>query len=292
MTVVVGYRADKVGLSGLYLASSLARSLGTSLTVATIVPKPWPTPSLARIDGEYEHWAEHLAQNSAREAQRYLAPLSDGLEVNYRQRAHKSVPSGLMEVVEEVGAEMLVLGSLPSGGRTQVMVGTTADWLLHSSPVPVAIGAPGYHSRTGRSTRLTCAYSATPQSVEVVQRCAEYAARLQVPLRVVTFAVRGRTMYPADVGLHAEDTILEAWAVQAREIMESLRVDGVVGDDVELQVVTGQSWLEVLHNTDWLDGELMALGASPRGDLRRVFLGTRSGQIIRHSPVPVLVLTA
>ncbi len=290
MTVVVGYRADKVGLSGLYLAVGIARSLETSLTVATIVPRSWPTPSLARVDAEYAYWAEHLAENSANEARKYLFPLAEGLEVNYCQRAHRSVPSGLAELAEEVGAEILVLGSLASSGRVHMVVGTTADRLLHSSPVPVAISSPGYHSRTGRLTRLTCAYSAVPQSVDVVRRCAEYAERMRIPMRVMTFAVRGRTMYPPDVGLDAEDAILEAWAVQARDVQETLKVDGVIGDDVSLRVITGHSWLEALHRADWVDGEILALGTSPGGDIRKVFLGVRSSQIIRHSPVPVLAL--
>lgn len=290
MTVVVGYRAGRVGLSGLYLGIVVARTLRTSLTVATVVPRPWLTPSLAKVDAEYEDWTANLADNSAKEAQRYLFPLSEGVEVKFLQHPHRSVSGGLIEVIEEVRGEILVLGSLPSGGRTQMVVGTTADWLLHSSPVPVAISAPGYHSQTGGLTRLSCAYSATPQSLDVVQRCVEYAERFEVPLRVVTFAVRGRTMYPPEVGLGAEDTILDAWAVQAREILESLKVDGTVSDDVALQVVTGHSWVEVLGKTDWINGEMLALGTTPRGDFQRVFLGARSGKIIRHSPVPVFVL--
>lgn len=290
MTVVVGYRADKIGLSGLYLAVCLARTLETSVTVATVVPKGWPTPSLARVDAEYAHWAEHLAENSANEARNYLLPLAEGLQVNYCHRAHRSVSSGLAEVAQEVGAEMLVLGSLPSSGRAHMVVGSTADSLLHSSSVPVAISSPGYHSPTGRLTRLTCAYSAIPQSVNVVRRCAEYAERMRIPLRVMTFAVRGRTMYPPDVGLDVEDSILEAWSGQARDILESLKLDGVVGKDVALQVINGSSWLEALHRAHWIDGEILTLGTSPGGDIRRVFLGMRSGKIIRHSPVPVLVL--
>ena len=290
MTVVVGYRAGNVGVSGLNLAAGAARTLKTSLTVATIVPKPWLTPSLARVDAEYEQWAGHLAENSAKEAGRILFPLTEGIEINYVHRAHRSVSGGLIEVVEEVGGEILVLGSLPSGGRAQVVVGTTADWLLHSSPVPIAISPPEYRSHPGGLTRLTCAYSATEQSAEVVRRCAEYAERLEVPLRVVTFAVRGRTMYPPEVGLDAEDTVLDAWAAQAREIFSGLKGGGVVGDDIELQVITSRSWADALSGTAWVDGEILVMGTSPRGDIRRVFLGARSGKIIRHSPVPVLVL--
>ena len=113
MTVVAGYRAGKVGLSGLHLAVRLARTLDTSLTVATVVPRPWLAPSLARIDGEYEHWADHLAADSAKEAQRYLYNLASGIEVNYFHRAHRSVSSGLIEAAEELGGQVLVLGSLP-----------------------------------------------------------------------------------------------------------------------------------------------------------------------------------
>ena len=290
MTVVVGYRAGEVGLSGLHLAVRAARTLSTSLTVATIVPKPWLTPSLAHVDAEYEQWADNLAADSAKEAARFLHDLIDGIEVNYVHRAHRSVSGGLLEVIEEVDAEILVLGSLPSGERGQVVIGSTADWLLHASPVPLAISPRGYRSHTGKLTRLTCAYSATPDTIEVVRRCFEFSERWGVPVRVITFAVRGKTMYPPEVGLDVEDSILQAWASQAREILEDLKTDGIVSADVELQVVTGRTWEDALDKADWQEGEILALGTSPRGDIRRVFLGSRGAKIIRESPVPVLVL--
>ncbi|CAM4299024.1 Universal stress protein family protein [Mycobacterium basiliense] len=288
MTVVVGYVAGRVGPSALHLAARAARTLNTSLTVATVAAKPWLTPSLARTD--YQQWADRLAADSEKEAHRYLRTLADGVEVTYRHREHRSVSGGLIEMVEEAGAEMLVLGSFPNGRRARVLIGSTADWLLHSSPVPVAISPRQYHSRADRLTRITCGYAATADSIEVVRRCSELAEQYDVPLRVVTFAVRGRTMYPPEVGLHAESWVLEAWAAQARELLEKLRSDGVVSKDVVLQVVTGNGWQQALDVTDWQDGEILALGTSPRGEIARVFLGSSSGKIIRHSPVPVLVL--
>ena len=75
-------------------AVRIARTLGTSLTVATIVPAPWPTPSLARVDAEYENWAGQLAAESAKEAAGYLHDLADGIGVSYVHRAHRSVSGG------------------------------------------------------------------------------------------------------------------------------------------------------------------------------------------------------
>lgn len=291
MTVVVGYLAGKSGNAPLHLAVSIARTLHTSLTVATIVPKPWISPAPARVDAEYAAWAEQLAADSAKEAQRYLQALPDPPDVHYRSHPHRSVPGGLIAIVEELQAEVLVLGSSADGQLGQVVLGSTADRLLHSAPVPLAIAPRGYRaSPSATVSRLSCGFPGTPEAVETVRAVTELAARLAVPMRVITFAVRGRTMYPPEVGLHAEDSILAAWQEQARATLDELRTDGVVGQDVDLSVVSGNGWDEALDAADWQEGEILALGSAARGDVARVFLGSHASKILRHSPVPVLVL--
>ena len=292
MTIVVGYLAGKSGDAALYLAAAAAQSARTSVTVATILPKPWNAPSPARIDdAQHAGGTGQPAAESVQDAQRLFAALPDGLSVNYHSHADRSASAGLVQVVDDLNPELLVLGSSANGKPGQIVVGSTANRLLHSSPVPVAIAPRGYRDAcTGGLTRITCAYPGTPESVHVVQRIADLAERLSVSLRVVTFAVRGRAMYPPEVGLHAEDSIFVAREDRARELLAQLRVDGVVGQDVVLQVVGGNSWEQALNAADWQQGEMLALGTSPRGEIKRVFLGSRATKIMRHSPVPVLLL--
>ena len=291
MSVVVGYLAGKSGAAPLHLAATIARTLHTSLVVASVVPRPWTFPSTARVDAEYAAWADQLAADSAKEAERELLTIAPGAEVAFHSHAHRSVSGGLIEVVAELDAEMLVLGSSAYGQHGQVVVGSTADRLLHSAPVPVAIAPRGYRSpRGGVLTRITCGYPGTPESLEMVRRITALAERVELPVRVITFAVRGRTMYPPEVGLHAEDSILAAWESQATEMLSALRTDGVVGEGVALQVVSGNDWGEAIDDAEWQDGEVLALGTSPRGEIAHVFLGTRGTKIMRVSPVPVLVL--
>lgn len=291
MTVLVGYLAGKGGLSALHLAAEAASALKTRLAVVTVVPRPWTTPSPARIDAEYAQYADALAADSAEQARACIGELAPGLEVSFHKYAHRSVSGGLLDAVEELQADALVLGSAADGKLGQVVVGSTADRLLHSAPVPLAISPRGYRGSKGAGLqRITCAYPGTPEAVAVVTRVAALAARLEVPMRVVTFAVRGRTMYPPQIGLHAEDSILSEWAKHSREALARLKTDGVVGEDVSLQVVTGNGWDQALDATEWLDGELLALGTSPHGVVASVFLGSRGTKIVRHSPVPVLVL--
>ncbi|OLP01757.1 universal stress protein [Mycolicibacterium porcinum] len=291
MTVVVGYLAGKGGASALHLAVGAARTLNTSLAVATVVPRPWLTPSPARVDAEYAEYAAQLAASSAEQARQHVAALDDRLDVSFHKFAHRSVSGGLLEAVAELDAELLVLGSASEGQLGQVVVGSTADRLLHSCPVPLAISPRGYRRpKSGALARITCAYPGTPESVSVVQRVTELSRRLDTPMRMVTFAVRGRNMYPPTVGLHAEDAILQEWAKQAQQAMTRLKDDRIIGDAVELQVVTGNDWSEALDAVDWLDGEILAIGTSPGGAVARVFLGSHGSKILRHSPVPVLVL--
>jgi nucleotide-binding universal stress UspA family protein len=291
MTVVVGYLAGKAGLSALNLGVEAARTLKTSLSVVTVVPKPWTTPSPARIDAEYAQYADRLAADSAAQAKQCVATLDDTLEVSFHKYAHRSAPGGLLQAVAELNAEALVLGSAADGGLGQVVVGSTADRLLHSSPVPLAICPRGYRgSKSHGLTRITAAYPGTADSLHVVERSAALAAQLEIPLRVITFAVRGRTMYPPEVGLDAETSILQSWALASREALAALKTNGVVGDDVTLQVVTGNGWDQALDAADWDDGELLTIGTSPQGAIARVFLGSKGTKIVRHSPVPVLVL--
>lgn len=293
MTVLVGYLSGKGGKGALHLAVEAARVLETSLTVTTVVPKPWATPSIAKIDAEYAQWAQKLSDESKAAATDYLLKIGPEVEVEFRNVANRSVSGGLLEAVEATNPSVLVVGSASEGRLGQVVLGSTGDRLLHSSPIPLAISPRGYRgSRIGRLSRVTCGYPGTAEAVDVVQQAVRLAEQLHAPLRVVTFAVRGRTMLTAGVGPEAEEMVLASWVSQSEEALEALRGKGIVSAETELRVVTGDSWDDALDNADWLDGEILVLGSRPHSELARVFLGSRATKIVRHSPVPVAVMPA
>ncbi len=100
MTVVVGYLAGKAGRSALHLAVEAAQTLNTSVTVATVVPKPWTTPSPARIDAEYASWADKLGADSQAEAQRSLDQIGKGIDVSFHKFASRTAGEGLLDAAE------------------------------------------------------------------------------------------------------------------------------------------------------------------------------------------------
>lgn len=290
MTVVVGYLAGKGGASALHLGVGAARTLNTSLAVATVVPRSWLNPSPARVDAEYAEYAAQLAESSAEQARKYVAALDGRLEVSFHKFAHRSVSDGLMAAVGELDAELLVLGSASEGQLGQVVVGSTADRLLHSCPVPLALSPRGYRrSKSAALVRITCAYpdprsggggpaGGRPEPASGHPDAAGHVRSAGTQHVSADCRTTRRGCHPAGVG------------EQARQALLRLKDDKVIGDEVELQVVTGNNWSDAIDAIDWIDGEILAIGTSPGGTVARVFLGSHGSKILRHSPVPVLVL--
>ena len=249
MTVVVGYLSGRPGLSALNLGVEAARTLKTSLSVVTVVPKPWTTPSPAARRRRVRAVRRQAGRRLGRAGQAVRRVAGRRLSRSASTSTpHRSAPGGLLHAVADLKAEALVLGSASDGSLGQVVVGSTADRLLHSSPVPLAICPRGYRgSKSHGLTRITAAYPGTDDSLHVVERCAALAAQLRDSdaghhLRGARVArcIRRRS------GCDAETSILQSWALASREALAALKSNGIVGDDVELQVVTGNGWDQAL----------------------------------------------
>jgi len=293
VTVVVGYIPHRGGRGALDLGLQLAHARGEAMAVVTVVPRQWSTPSLAKIDAEYAEYARQVGEAAEEQAREYLTDTSVTVATSYRTATGRSVSSALVDAVREVEGSTLVIGSSADGPEGRIFIGATALKLLHSAPIPVAIGPRGYHSTAANGfTRLTCAFSDSASSVRTVGHAAELAKVLGTPLRVASFGVRHATMYPPEVGVTAEDSVLDSWATQAAEAQRQLVVDGVVDGSTPCVIGTGTGWVESVASIDWQRDELLAIGSSSAGPIARVFMGSRAGKLIRASPVPVVVLPA
>ena len=291
MSVVVGYTPSKGGRGSLDLGLQLAHALDEDLVVVTVVPRQWSTPSMARVDAEFGEYARQVGEESERQARDYLSETTASVPTRYRVVPGRSIATALIGVVEEVDASVLVLGSSADGQVGRVVVGSTADKLLHASPVPLAISPREFRSTAADGvTKVTAAFSDSESSARVVGRVWAIAQRFGVPLRVASFGVRGATMYPPLGGVTAEDSVLSTWSEQARAAQEHLVASGVVPASVERVTATGPTWGDALASVPWEPGEVLALGSSSMGPVARVFLGSRATKLIRHSPVPVIVL--
>ena len=291
MSVVVGYTPGKGGRGSLDLGLQLAHALDEPMAVVTVVPRQWSTPSMARVDAEYGAYARQVGEEAERQARAYLTDTTVTVDLSYRAVTGRSIASALIDAVGELDGTVLVLGSSTDGQVGRVVVGSTADKLLHASPVPLAISPREFRSVAAEGvTKVTCAFSDSQSSIAVVGRVHALAEQFGVPLRVASFGVRGATMFPPVSGITAEDSVLDSWTEQAEAAQRRLVAEGVIPESTERVIGTGATWSDTMASVPWQSGEVLALGSSSIGPLARVFLGSRATKLIRHAPVPVIVL--
>jgi nucleotide-binding universal stress UspA family protein len=295
MTILVGYSPGRDDWSSIELGATLARSAGTDLMVVTVVPSVWPTPVAGHTDREFEEWAEQQGAAAVAEANSILAEDCPELASIARWTPGRSVASVLLEQAEEVKASMLVVGSGSTGSYGRVHPGAVGDWLLHSSHIPVAVATHGWAgTEHGRIRRVSCAFRGDDRARETMLRTAAICADIGAALRLVTFAVRGRTIYTAGVGNKAEDMVLDRWVSQAEaaqdDALKALKESGRAPTEVDRVVSRGRSWGAAIDRLDWDHDELMVVGSSSAGVIERIFLSSNASKIVRHSPVPVVVV--
>jgi nucleotide-binding universal stress UspA family protein len=291
MTLVVGIDPGGPGRAALHLAAMLARSADDDLVLCAVVPAPWP-PSPARVDAEYRAHLERTAKDALDEAR---ARLPEDVPATTLVHHARSAPAGLLEVAEEHDAAVLVVGSSPAGHFGRVTLGSVSGRLMHSSPVPVALPPRGYRCRpAARVTRVTAAYGGGEGADDLVVAAAAVAARVGAALRLASFAVRSRPPYTSGVGTGPERTLIKQWTEEieasARAALDRIGHLPAVPSQLEAVVGYGETWDEALEDIEWQDGDVLVAGSSSMGPLARVFLGSRASKIVRHSPVPVVVV--
>jgi nucleotide-binding universal stress UspA family protein len=289
MTIVVGFAPDGRSRAVLHLAAMLARSASDELVVCAVVPRLWP-PSPARVDAEYRAHMQRMADDALEQARSRLPP---DIPATFAAHDARSAPAGLLQVGKEHDASVIVTGSSSHGGPGHVSVGSVTSRLLHSSSLPIALAPRGFRARPdARVTRVTAAFGGA--SDDLVVAAAGVAARVGASLRIASFAVQQHAPYTSGVGTEADDEIFEDWTRDirsaARATLDEVADLPAVPRDLEAALGRGTSWDDALEDVEWEDGDVLVVGSSASGPIARVFLGSRASKIVRHSPVPVVVV--
>ncbi len=293
MTIVAAWGPHHDDPGPVELACQLGRADQRRVDVLTVVPEGWASPLSHGADHEYLEWVAEAGRGAVAEINEYLRRHPD-----VRSRADwvsaRSVPQEVLARVEEGDAGLLVVGSGEDVAHGRLGITSKTDRLLHSSPVPVAIAPRGYRAPPGaRVERVSVAFRGDDATWSLLDRVATIARRSGARLRVLTFAIRGRTMYPPRVS-GAEDIVLEQWLAQAREQQRQAREHllgiGFTDDTLELEVAVARSWAGVMNVLEWRRTEILVVGSSSTHRLSAVFLGSSAAKIVRHSPVPVVVV--
>jgi len=291
MTLIVGYASDERGKAALHLAAMLARSAHDDLIVCTVVPAPW-MPGMARVDAEYHQYLEQTADQALERARGFLPP---DVPATYVRHLARSAPAGLLEMADLHDAQLIVLGSSSAGVFGHIALGSVTDRLLHSSHVSLALATRGFRCPgDAEVNRVTAAFGGTESAEDLVLAAASISADVAASLRIATFAVWSRPAYTTRLGTEPEDLVMQEWRTELDKTVTAtlaqLKRLPTAPAAVETVIGAGTSWAEAIDDVGWQAGDVLVIGSSELGPVARVFLGSRATKILRHSPVPVLVV--
>ena len=210
---------------------------------------------------------------------------ADGV-VEVSRRA-PTVSEAIVRYVDEVGADLVVMGSHGRSGWDRLTLGSTAEAVLRRAPCPILTVGPNVQADLGGPVLAPLAFeSASDVALETAVAVAEELGTHVVALHVVEpidvpvpYAMTIEPFDPTDLTARVEET-LRRW------------VSGYAGGPVpvDVEVRYGDAALCVLDAADELGASFVVQASHGRRGPARWILGSVAGKVARKAPCPVLTL--
>lgn len=272
--IIVGHDLHAGGRDALALGNTIAAATGAELVMAGV----FPFGGLPR--GFEARWREQEEQVAAG-----LQHVADAAGATAEAFPSSSPAEGLDRLAEELGADLVVVGSSRHSRVGQAIAGHVGRNLLHGAPCAVAVAPKGYDAHeAGALTRIVVGVDGSGESRLALDDAVELARASGAQLKLV--AVAGPPQ--------AAVSVAGGYYELTEAIEESLR--GALGD-AQASIPAGLRREATLVAGDPVGklaeaargSSLLVLGSRAYGPLRRVLLGSVSSALVNDAPCPVLV---
>jgi nucleotide-binding universal stress UspA family protein len=289
MTIIAGFSSSRQGSAPINQATQLARTTGAKVVAAAVVERARP----AGADPIEDEYRGYLASQASASLGRVVDQASGDVDISVTVHQSTSIPNGVMELAGQHSADLVVVGSSSSGLLGRVALGSVTERLVHTSEVPVAIAPRGYPPSPVPIQRLTVAYGGGADAVGLIATSAKLAKQWNVRLRIASFTARPFTMFGGSIERSAEELVVQQWTRKTTDAVVQQLDDArarVSIPDVDLVIGSGTEWREAVESVGWKAGDMLLLGSGAAGPLAHVFLGSAASKILRHAPVPVMIV--
>lgn len=291
MSVLVGFGVDTKSRASVRFGADLARTSNEPLILCCVVHDRFSAAQMSDFSGVSDDWKKEIRTMTAQAVEDAKAAVPDDVSAEVVVRSARSVTRVLHDESVDRNAQVLVTGSSVRGPLGRIVLGSTTDRLVHSSPLPIALVPRGYSSDCTEVKRLVFAVDPSRRTERYYDSVARLARWLGVGVDVVTFAVRPSR--PSGLGAFSDQGVFATWKEQVlsgQEKVVSALEDAESGATVTgTWIVTGERWSAAVSDFDWQDGDVLVVGSSESA-LHGVFLGSTATHIMRHSPVPMIML--
>ena len=272
---VVGYNGDKRSKDALRLAAALAKAFRAELDIVCILRQDDPHSQVYPPVGDV---SPMIRKQAAAWLQEAMELVPQGVVARSHLRTSRSVAAGLLDAVTEFSASLVVVGAASGTYTAKFSVGPVTDTLLHRAGVPVALAPRGYKGAEGIS-RLYAGIGTRPGAQRIMSEAQEAVSRSGLELSLLSFLPLDQVAgAPGEAIARVEESLEEA----ARRISTDC--------PVSVKVAHGKNLKKAVSAMDWEPDSVLMVGSSRLAGDRQTFLGATTARILRHLPIPMIVL--
>jgi len=267
--IIAGHDGSEGGDDALALADGLRRATGAELTVIGVFP-----------EGPFVDHEQTVAY--AREVE----AAADRLGVKADAFPSSSPSRGLNDAAEELGADLIVVGSKRETSPDHVSAGHVGLQMLHGSPCAVAVAPAGVRDGEIAIKEIGVAFDGSDESREAQDAAVALARETGARIRLIAVAGVEASAFGWGYGvIDLEDEMREVYGERLREA--AARAPKEI--EVKTEVLTRGSVTDLLRQAaEQVD--LLFVGSRGYGPVRRVLLGSISATLVKHCPCPLIVV--
>ncbi|TRW46148.1 universal stress protein [Georgenia yuyongxinii] len=270
---LVAYGGDKRSKDALRLGVALAASFKAELDIVLVVKTDNPSGAGDTPAGDI---APVLREQALQRLDDALTLVPDGLTARTHLRGDRSIAQGVLAAAADLDVAMTVVGAASGGSKLAFTIGPVATALLHASPVPVAM-APRRYTPGGRLERLYCALGTRPGAQLVLDEAVEGVARSGMDLRLLSLLELDGP--DGDDGARSR---VEGLMEQTMRRLED--------NEVVFEIGQGRSMKQAIESVGWHPHSVLMVGSSRLAQGNQTFLGSTAARMLRHLPVPMIVV--
>jgi nucleotide-binding universal stress UspA family protein len=308
-TILTPLDGSTFGEHALPLALSIARRSGAGLRLLHVVTPPASVYSEAPLFIDDSYLESYVREQQRAAGLAYLDGVVNRLHESpaacvTRLAAEGEVRDVIRAQAEGVRADLIVMTTHGRGPLGRFWLGSVADWLVRTLPMPVLLVRPREGvadlNREASLKHIVIALDGSPFAEQIVAPAVELGAlmgadftlvRVVRPIVMNDYAVEGGGILWATHVLEQLDAQVKRRCEEAEKSLEEtaarLRARGLT---VRTRAVAEeQAAVGVLQEAQKADADLIALATHGRRGLSRLFLGSVADKVVRGSSVPVLV---
>ena len=268
--VVVGIDGDSGGRDALALARELAAPQAEIVLANVYIAGTFPARGNAGIFSRGQHDAARAVLEQAR--------ADAGIDAKLAAVASHHVGRGLHELAEDVGADVIVVGSSRHSLVGRVVHGHDMSGALNGAPSTLAIAPSGYAQRPRALSEIGVGYDGSPESelaLDVARRlAARNGARLSAFEAVAVKAATADARHPTPETLDE----LVGEALERVKQLDGVEPHAAFGEPAEELALYGASV------------DLLVVGSRGYGPLGRLIHGSTSHRLAGSARCPLLVV--